>query len=203
MVAQDGALVLMPIHPCDTPTPSSPNWRNSMTLRNRLYLARFQRFAYITMLCTLAFNIVFLANLYAERNPPQGLTIYPAIPNPGRFLIPDKYKLVVMTEAANHGIPLDIAIRLVYEESRWKESAINRNTNGTYDYGLMQLNSRYFKVYPWQTNIQKGLEYLASLYIQTGTWKQALISYNAGLNGGKNPKERSIRYAERIVSGGL
>lgn len=174
-----------------------------MTLRSRLYLARFQRIAYIFMLVTLAFNITYIFHLQASRNPLKGVTIHAPIPNPGRFLIPEKYVSVVIQEAANYGIPLDIAIRLVYEESRWKEKAINRNDNGTFDYGLMQLNSRYFDIYPWQVNVQKGLAHLAALYKQTGTWRQALVSYNAGLNGGKNPPQRSVRYADRIVKGGL
>lgn len=174
-----------------------------MTLKSRLYLARFYRASYIIMILTLAFEINYLASDYASRNPPKELSIYPPIPNPSRFLIPEKYKLTVMSLSARFGIPLDIATRLVYEESRWKEHAVNRNANGSFDHGLAQLNSRYFGRYDWKTNLAKGLAHLAAMYKATGSWEWALVSYNAGLSGAKSPPARSLVYAQTIVSGGL
>ena len=135
---------------------------------------------------------------------PENLSANPhTIAKIDAFIAPRAYSASVMHWASYYGVPLDIAVRLAYEESRWDENAMHRNRNGTYDHGLYQLNSRYYRVGGPGRDIRLGLGHLASMYRITGTWRKAVIAYNAGASRVLNPPASSHRLADRVVGGGL
>lgn len=127
--------------------------------------------------------------------------------------IPPQYQNVVTMYAKRYGIPLQIASKLIAAESSWNPYARNRNNDGSEDIGIMQLNSRYLLDFqcrfnagipfdPWDPleAIPVGFRYLQYLYDQTGSWYDAVASYNAGLEGWRrNRPERSIALANKVV----
>ena len=85
---------------------------------------------------------------------------------------------------------------LVDKESKWNPTAIGKNPNGTYDYGLFQLNSgnsKMFVKYFWdrkdtfdfknpEHNAYVGIKFFKSLIVHyKGDVKKALQAYNAGM----------------------
>jgi len=111
-----------------------------------------------------------------------------------------------------HDVPIVIAWRLIKWESNWNEQAWNRNTDGSLDLGIMQLNDRWCddfsvryndgrKIDPWiwRTSMDVGIEHLARLYSVTGHWPGAVAAYNVGLTRyrkGKLPEktQRMVKY---------
>lgn len=87
-------------------------------------------------------------------------------------------------------------------ESGFNPVAVNRNTNGTYDYGLMQINSRWYRTLGrerWMNlgdscfNVRTGAWVLSQCMKQYGyNWK-AVGCYNAGKNSNKGAS-----YARKI-----
>lgn len=87
--------------------------------------------------------------------------------------------------------------------------AINRNTDGSVDVGLMQINSRWFPrlaemgILPgdlWHscTNIQVGAWILAGEIRRFGYGWQAIGAYNAGPALTVARERRRIDYAQRV-----
>lgn len=131
--------------------------------------------------------------------------------------IPSEYQGVIIYYAYKENVPLDIIYYLISYESNWNIKAVGkRNRNKTYDYGLMQLNSRYIKNFQkWfytgidkfnpfnpEHNIEIGIKYLKDLYLKTYDWKLAVTAYNCGLYGvyrNKIPKS-TIHYVKVIFS---
>lgn len=114
---------------------------------------------------------------------------------PPEYHIPERYERVFMREASAAGVPLWIVARMAEYESGFNPRAVNdKNTNGTADYGMMQLNSAYLDEFSWRyndgepvdpfdvdTSVRVACRYLARLYERTGDWVDAVASYNAGL----------------------
>lgn len=86
--------------------------------------------------------------------------------------------------AVEYDIPVSLLFSIIYVESSFNPKAINKNSNGTYDYGLMSLNSKTFKgysreqLYDIETNLRLGCEYLVWLKKRYKTWGEAVIHYN-------------------------
>lgn len=83
--------------------------------------------------------------------------------------------------ARRHGIPEDLFLRLVRQESGWNPNA--RSNKGAI--GLAQLmpqTARALGVNPAdpQQNLDGGARYLAIQYRAFGSWRLALAAYNAG-----------------------
>ena len=90
----------------------------------------------------------------------------------------------IMNFALRYDIPISLLFSIVSVESEFSPKATNKNNNGTYDYGLMSLNSRTFKgyskeqLYEIEMNLKLGCEYLLMLKKEYRTWGEAVIHYN-------------------------
>ena len=108
--------------------------------------------------------------------------------------------------AQRHGIPTDLFLRLVHQESRWNHKAVSHAGA----IGLAQLmpgTAQYLGVDPKDPaqNLEGGARYLAEQYRTFGTWRLALAAYNAGPGavqkyGGIPPFKETRKYV-RIIAG--
>lgn len=92
-----------------------------------------------------------------------------------------EYHSMAREAARRHGIPEDLYLRLVQQESGWNPSA--KSHKGAF--GLAQLmpdTARILRVDPADPyqNLDGGARYLMSQYRAFGTWHLALAAYNAG-----------------------
>ena len=83
--------------------------------------------------------------------------------------------------AARHGVPSDLFLRLVQQESGWNPNA--KSVKGAL--GLAQLmpqTARELGVNPLipEQNLEGGARYLRTQYETFGSWRLALAAYNAG-----------------------
>lgn len=110
--------------------------------------------------------------------------------------------------ARRNGIPEDLFLRLVRQESGWNASA--RSHKGAM--GLAQLmpgTARDLGVDPRNPaqNLEGGARYLAMQYRKFGTWRLALAAYNAGpgaveKHGGIPPFRETRNYVNIIMGRG-
>lgn len=88
---------------------------------------------------------------------------------------------VARSAARRHGVPEDLFLRLVTQESGWDPEALSRAGA----IGLAQLmpdTARLLGVNPQDPgqNLDGGARYLAEQYREFGSWRLALAAYNAG-----------------------
>lgn len=117
-----------------------------------------------------------------------------------------KYISVVRAAARRHGIPEDLFLRLIQQESNWNPRA--KSHAGAF--GLAQLipsTARYLGVDindPHQ-NVDGGARYLKEQYRTFGSWRLALAAYNAGPGAVKKyggvPPFRETRNYVKIIWG--
>ena len=92
-----------------------------------------------------------------------------------------KFLTLAKSAARKHGIPEDLFLRLVQQESGWNQGAVSPK-GAT---GLAQLmpgtaaNLGVDATDPEQ-NLEGGARYLAMMYKRFGSWRLALAAYNAG-----------------------
>jgi len=133
-------------------------------------------------------------------------------------IIPVQYRKIVihLNEEKKIGLPVQLIYNIVAYESAWYEHATNRNLNGSYDFGLMQLNSYYvdqfakayytgdkpFNPYNPEMNLEVGLKHFKWLVTYyNGDYFLSLQAYNAGrgrVDYGRVPKQ-SVKYATHIM----
>ncbi len=137
---------------------------------------------------------------------------------PARVVTPSKYGvsksyrggyrgpyLSMAKEAARrHGVPVDLFLRLVQQESGWNASA--KSHAGAL--GLAQLmpgTARTLRVNPHDPyeNLEGGARYLKMQYREFGSWRLALAAYNAGPGavkkyGGVPPYKETRNYVKVI-----
>ena len=110
--------------------------------------------------------------------------------------------------ARRHGIPEDLFLRLIQQESGWNPQA--RSHKGAL--GLAQLlpaTAATLGVNPMdpQQNLEGGARYLALQYRKFGSWRLALAAYNAGpgaveRHDGVPPYQETRTYVRVILGQG-
>jgi soluble lytic murein transglycosylase-like protein len=114
--------------------------------------------------------------------------------------------LAMARQAADkHGIPQDLFLRLVYQESRFNPNAVSHKGA----IGLAQLmpgTAALLRVDPTvpAQNLEGGARYLKQQYVEFGSWRLALAAYNAGpgavkKHGGIPPFNETRNYVKVIV----
>jgi soluble lytic murein transglycosylase-like protein len=92
-----------------------------------------------------------------------------------------EYIAVAKAAAARHGVPEDLFLRLVQQESGWNPNAVS-SKGAT---GLAQLmpgtaQALGVDISDPQENLDGGARYLRAMYDKFGSWRLALAAYNAG-----------------------
>jgi soluble lytic murein transglycosylase-like protein len=115
------------------------------------------------------------------------------------------YLPVAKAMARKHGIPENLFLRLVQQESGWKPAA--RSHKGAI--GLAQLmpgTARTLGVNPNdpKQNLEGGARYLKQMYNKFGSWRLALAAYNAGPGAvekynGIPPFKETKNYVRKIL----
>ncbi len=114
--------------------------------------------------------------------------------------------LAILQEADKNNIPLSLAFSLAYTESRYKPSAINKNTNASIDRGVFQLNNKSFPAlveadfYDPYISAKYGLAHLRFCLDTAGNEVSALAMYNAGTNRVRNngTPQMTLNYISKI-----
>lgn len=117
-----------------------------------------------------------------------------------------EYLNMAREAARKHGIPEDLFLRLVQQESNWNPKA--KSHRGAL--GLAQLmpgTARYLRVDPLdpRQNLEGGARYLKEQYETFQSWPLALAAYNAGpqavkKHGGIPPYAETRNYV-RVITG--
>ena len=118
-----------------------------------------------------------------------------------------EYLEVARSAARDHGVPEDLFLRLVQQESNWNPGA--ESHKGAL--GLAQLmpqTARSLGADPAvpQENLEGGARYLARQFRKFGSWRLALAAYNAGpeavqKHGGVPPYRETQAYVKTIWGG--
>lgn len=91
------------------------------------------------------------------------------------------YLDMARSAAREHGVPEDLFLRLVQQESGWNSGAVSvKGATGLAQ--LMPATAVLLGVDPTdpEENLDGGARYLRQMYDKFGTWKLALAAYNAG-----------------------
>jgi soluble lytic murein transglycosylase-like protein len=115
------------------------------------------------------------------------------------------YLEVAKAAARKHGVPEDLFLRLVQQESGWNPTAVS--VKGAT--GLAQLMPETAKrlgvdIAVAEENLEGGARYLRMMYDRFGTWELALAAYNAGPGAveeadGIPPFEETESYVKAIL----
>ncbi len=92
-----------------------------------------------------------------------------------------EYMTLARAAAARHGVPEDLFLRLVQQESGWNAGAVSpKGATGLAQ--LMPETAALLGVNPNdpKQNLEGGARYLRRMYERFGNWRHALAAYNAG-----------------------
>lgn len=109
---------------------------------------------------------------------------------------------MIIAECKKWGVDPALALGIAKHESGLRADAVSpKNTDGTVDKGVFQLNSKYFKLknpLDPAENISRGVQHIAALQKTFGTdTNKILAAYNAGagaVQSGKIPKSTLEKY---------
>lgn len=92
------------------------------------------------------------------------------------------YAQYAIAAANKAGVPPEILVGLITAENgQWSPGLANHNKNGTTDFGLTQLNDKYYpetyQMTPYE-QIDKSASILAANYKAKGNWYDAVRQYN-------------------------
>ncbi|KAJ56882.1 hypothetical protein ACMU_08060 [Actibacterium mucosum KCTC 23349] len=115
-----------------------------------------------------------------------------------------EYLQIARDAAYRHGVPEDLFLRLVQQESNWNPTA--KSHKGAI--GLAQLmpgTAKLLRVDPHDPyqNLDGGARYLREQYETFGSWRLALAAYNAGpraveKHNGVPPYKETVNYVRKI-----
>lgn len=143
----------------------------------------------------------------------NSVRLLPDYPDLGRLAVrsrggardPGPYLDVAKSAARRHGVPEELFLRLVRQESGWNPEAVSHKGA----MGLAQLmpdTARYLRVDPRDPgqNLEGGARYLSEQYRKFGSWRLALAAYNAGpeaveRHGGVPPYRETQGYVKAIL----
>ena len=116
-----------------------------------------------------------------------------------------EYLEVARAAARKHGVPEDMFLRLVQQESGWYQSAVSpKGATGLTQ--LMPGTARRLGVdaNDPDENLDGGARYLKMMYDRFGSWRLALAAYNAGPQaveqyGGIPPYAETQNYVSSIL----
>jgi soluble lytic murein transglycosylase-like protein len=118
-----------------------------------------------------------------------------------------EYIEVAKAAARKHGVPEDLFLRLVQQESGWNHAAVS--TKGAT--GLAQLmpgtaDLLNVDMHDPAENLDGGARYLRKMYDKFGNWRLALAAYNAGPGAveqydGVPPFDETTNYVKSILGG--
>lgn len=126
----------------------------------------------------------------------------------GATLTPSQTQIANMIVAAanQYGVPPQLALAVASHESGFNPNATNLNTNGTTDYGVMQLNTTTVQTLGVsnpldpQQNISAGVQLLAKYYQQYGGNEESVLQAYAEGPGGVGTEDAGtsqfIQYVE-------
>ena len=118
-----------------------------------------------------------------------------------------EYLETAKAAARKHGVPEDLFLRLVQQESGWNAGAVSpKGATGLAQ--LMPDTARLLRVDindPIQ-NLEGGARYLSMMYGKFGNWRHALAAYNAGPlaveeHSGVPPYAETQNYVKVILGG--
>ncbi len=118
-----------------------------------------------------------------------------------------EYLNIARAAARRHGVPEDLFLRLIQQESAWNANA--RSNKGALGLAqLMPATARNLGVNPRDPaqNLEGGARYLKEQYDKFRSWRLALAAYNAGPGavekyGGVPPYRETRNYVRRILGG--
>ncbi|MQY41334.1 transglycosylase SLT domain-containing protein [Epibacterium sp. SM1969] len=116
-----------------------------------------------------------------------------------------QYLSVARSVARKHGVPEELFLRLVQQESNWNPRA--RSHKGALGLAqLMPATAAVLGVDPTKPreNLEGGARYLAQQFRKFGSWRLALAAYNAGPGavekyGGVPPYKETKDYVRKIL----
>jgi len=109
--------------------------------------------------------------------------------------------------AKRYNVDYEDVLAIMYVESKFDVHAVNRgNSNGTTDYGLMQINDVHLSsrnltpediMCPYK-NIEVAIEILANNASRVGHGERLYLAYNMGVRGSRNVSH--TRYSREVLS---